>query len=540
MRHHSRRVRDLTGTVFGHYEVKQRLGMGGMAVVYLAVQQPLGREVALKALRPTLAEDGEFIGRFQVEAKTLARLEHPNILPIYDFDTIDGVTFLTMPLARGGSLERMIRRGGPMEPVVAWRYMRDVGGALAYAHAAGIIHRDLKPANVLLDTEGRPLLADFGLARTSREPMHLTSAGSTVGTPGYMAPEQVLGHDVDQRADLYSYAVMLFEMLTGRRPFNGSTPMEIAIATVQAPIPSAAELNPELPDELDAVFAKSLAKLPSQRFQSMTELMAALGRLPQRRSTPRKTSPPRPGTRPPGSGPAQPATPLPTGPPTGAIVVALELQGIKRPDAKNGPCLNSHFATVLGAAREVTGASWPDVASAASMPKFINKQPPTDELLQTPAEAYSRLNEAFERVFGSTSTDKIRHWGSLSMDRYLRLHAHRLEQQTIKLLPGQTRKLEAVLKSFTRSMDEVRGEHLHAWKQVDDEQFWLVHFSNLFALGRRKADKACHFWTASLDSVLRWAGLANDWEAGEIECGCVTGTFDCVFSLQAKQGKRHQ
>src|SRR5436309_9889346 len=161
-------MQDLSGKRVANYEIKERLGAGGMAVVYRAVQQPLNREIALKAFVPALVQDQGFLQRFELEAKTLARLEHPNILPIYDFGIAGDVVFITMPLIRGGTLREVLDRG-PLDGATAWRYLREVGLGLQYAHDAGIIHRDLKPNNVLLHPDGRAVLADFGLARSAHE-----------------------------------------------------------------------------------------------------------------------------------------------------------------------------------------------------------------------------------------------------------------------------------------------------------------------------------------------------------------------------------
>src|SRR6266700_2048204 len=276
-------MKDLTGTRVSSYEIVERLGGGGMAVVYRAVQQPLGREVALKALSPELFQDDGFVKRFEAEAKTLAKLDHPNILPIYDFELADGMAYLTMPLIRGGTLRDVLNRG-PLDTLTAWRYLREIGDGLQHAHDAGIVHRDLKPTNVLIHADGRALLADFGLARGAGQPTHLTTIGLAIGTPGYMAPEQVMGHDVDRRADIYAMGVLTFEMLTGRLPFVGANRMEVAYSTVNAPIPSAAKLNAVLPDELDVLLAKVLAKDPAQRPQTVKDLLTQMARLPQRRS----------------------------------------------------------------------------------------------------------------------------------------------------------------------------------------------------------------------------------------------------------------
>ena len=277
-------MKDLTGTRLGQYEIVERLGGGGMAVVYRAVQQPLGREVALKALSSELFQDEGFVKRFETEAKTLAKLDHPNILPIYDFEVLDGNAFLTMPLIRGGTLRDILNRG-PMDALTAWRYLREIGDGLQHAHDAGIVHRDLKPTNVLIHTDGRAMLADFGLARGAGQPTHLTTIGLAIGTPGYMAPEQVMGHDVDKRADIYAMGALTFEMLTGRLPYVGANRMEVAYATVNTPIPSAVKLNANLPDELDQLLQKVLAKDPAQRPQTVRELLAQMARLPQRRTT---------------------------------------------------------------------------------------------------------------------------------------------------------------------------------------------------------------------------------------------------------------
>src|SRR6266852_4947304 len=277
-------MKDLTGTRVGSYEIVERLGGGGMAVVYRAVQQPLGREVALKALSPELFQDDGFVKRFEAEAKTLAKLDHPNILPIYDFELADGMAYLTMPLIRGGTLRDILNRG-PLDTLSAWRYLREIGDGLQHAHDAGIVHHDLKPTNVLIHSDGRAMLADFGLARGAGQPTHLTTVGLAIGTPGYMAPEQVMGHDVDRRADIYAMGVLTFEMLTGRLPFIGANRMEVAYATVNASIPSAAKLNAVLPDELDALLTKVLAKDPAQRPQTVKDLLAQMAKLPQRRAT---------------------------------------------------------------------------------------------------------------------------------------------------------------------------------------------------------------------------------------------------------------
>jgi serine/threonine protein kinase len=542
-------MKDLTGTRVGQYEIVERLGGGGMAVVYRAVQQPLGREVALKALSPELFQDEGFVKRFETEAKTLAKLDHPNILPIYDFEVTEGVTFLTMPLIRGGTLRDILNRG-PLDTLTAWRYLREIGDGLQHAHDAGIVHRDLKPTNVLIHSDGRAMLADFGLARGAGQPTHLTTIGLAIGTPGYMAPEQVMGHEVDRRCDIYAMGVLTFEMLTGRLPFIGSNRMEVAYATVNAPVPSAAKLNNALPDELDVLLAKVLAKDPAQRPQTVKDLLAQMAKLPQRRQAPAAAAPV-PFARQAASQPAETAamrivsvppavhgSPPPASPSTGSgsgaasALRTLEMMGVKPSRARGRFILNSHVANLVHVARDITADRWPEIAYSAGLAQYLEEDPPHDEQLATPVEYLSSLNEAFERVYGHEAEDAIRAWGRRATERWLADGRHGMGGAR-RLVPGRQRKLAGVVKSFTEAMDQVRGEHTHAWLQVDAHQFWLVNFSNMFALGRIKAVKSCVVWTASIETILRWAGLANDWYVEEVECGCVTGTFDCVFAIRS-------
>ena len=540
-------MKDLTGTRLGQYEIVERLGGGGMAVVYRAVQQPLGREVALKALSPELFQDDGFVKRFETEAKTLAKLDHPNILPIYDFEVTDGVAFLTMPLIRGGTLRDILNRG-PLDTLTAWRYLREIGDGLQHAHDAGIVHRDLKPTNVLIHSDGRAMLADFGLARGAGQPTHLTTIGLAIGTPGYMAPEQVMGHEVDRRCDIYAMGVLTFEMLTGRLPFIGSNRMEVAYATVNAPVPSAAKLNQALPDELDQLLAKVLAKDPTQRPQTVRELLSLMAKLPQRRQA-AVAAASIPFARPPvaqppetaamriisaSPAPVQVGSPPPSSGSSGgaSALKTLEMMGVKPSRARGRFILNSHVSNLIHVARDVTADRWPEIAYAAGLVQYIEEDPPNDEQLATPVEYLSRLNEAFESVYGHDAEDVIRAWGRRATERWLADGRHGMGGPR-RLVPGRQRRLAGVVKSFTEAMDQVRGEHTHSWLQVDAHQFWLVNFSNMFALGRIKPVKSCTIWTASIETILRWAGLANDWYVEEVECGCVTGTFDCVFAIRS-------
>ena len=249
-----------SGTQLGEYVIAERIGRGGMAYVYRAVQQTLGREVALKVMSPDLGADASFIQRFANEARVLAQLDHPNIVPIYDYGSDQGVMYLSMPLVRGGTLRDRLD-GGRAELAFAWMVIHDVCKALAHAHQAGIVHRDIKPSNVLLHPDGRALLVDFGLARSLLRPSNLTSVGISVGTVGYMSPEQAMAdRPVDHRADLYSVGVLVFELLTGSLPYDGIGWSSVVFATLNSPVPSARARNPQLPGEIDGVLKRALAK----------------------------------------------------------------------------------------------------------------------------------------------------------------------------------------------------------------------------------------------------------------------------------------
>jgi len=211
------------GSTFGPYRILGPLGRGGMASVYRARDPALERDVALKVLPAEFLHDAAFADRFRQEARVAGRLEHPHIVPVHAFGIEQGAPWMAMRLVTGGSLAERVRRG-PMAPRVVAALLRDVAGALDYAHERGIVHRDVKPANVLLDEAGRAYLADFGVARMLEGSSVVTTTGMIQGTPSYMAPEQAMGEKVDRLADVYALGVVAFECLTGRVPYTGTTP----------------------------------------------------------------------------------------------------------------------------------------------------------------------------------------------------------------------------------------------------------------------------------------------------------------------------
>jgi serine/threonine-protein kinase len=268
----------LIGSVFdGRYRIERKLGAGGMADVYLAEDQELGRRVAIKILNDRHAADDSFIERFRREAKNAASLSHPNIVSIYDRGEAEGTYYIAMEYLEGRSLKELIVGRGPAPIKTAIDYTRQILAAVGFAHKHGIVHRDIKPHNVLVGHELRLKVTDFGIARSGASQM--TEVGSIIGTAQYLSPEQARGAQVDQTSDLYSVGVVLYEMLTGQVPFTGDTPLEIAMKHLSEIPRPPSELRPEVPHDLDSIVLRALAKDPSERYQSAEEMDADLARV---------------------------------------------------------------------------------------------------------------------------------------------------------------------------------------------------------------------------------------------------------------------
>jgi serine/threonine-protein kinase len=265
----------MIGTRLGVYELIEEVGKGGMATVYRAFQPNVGRYVAVKVIHRSIAADQQGLERFQREARLVARLEHPHLLPIYDYDGAHDPPYIAMRYLESGTLKDVLERGKLPPNEVAYM-VRQIASALDYAHRQGVVHRDIKPSNIMIDADGNAFLTDFGIARMTEGGQGLTQTGYTVGTPGYMSPEQGIGGNVDGRADIYSLGVMVFEMVTGRLPYTADTPMAVIMKHLNDPIPVASEVEPTVSPQVDAVLAKSLAKNPADRYESAALLASAL------------------------------------------------------------------------------------------------------------------------------------------------------------------------------------------------------------------------------------------------------------------------
>ncbi len=261
----------------GIYEIKSELGRGGMATVYRGYDSRFEREVAVKVLPSELLHaDPQFRTRFQREAKIIAQLEHPSIVPVYDVGETDDtkLPYFVMKYMNGGSLSERIKKG-IMSVAEAARILEQIAPGLDEAHSRGIIHRDLKPSNILFDGRGTPYISDFGIAKMSQGTGTMTGSG-IIGTPAYMAPEQATGDQVDGRADVYALGIILFEMLTGKQPYEADTPMAVAIKHVTDPVPRILTVNPNLPADMDLIIQKAMAKDRNDRFNTAVEMVQTL------------------------------------------------------------------------------------------------------------------------------------------------------------------------------------------------------------------------------------------------------------------------
>lgn len=271
---------DLTGQTIGNYLVLRRLGSGGMADVYLAEQQSLGRQVALKTLDAHLARDATYVARFNNEARAAAQLVHPNIVQIYEVARAGAIHFIAQEYVRGNNLGELVARHGSLAPARVLDILRQATAALAKAAELGIVHRDIKPENLLLSHEGQLKIADFGLARIENaDRQTLTQVGVALGTPLYMSPEQIEGNSVDVRSDLYSLGVTCYHLLAGRPPYHGETALAVAMQHVKTPPEPLENVAPEVPSGLARVVHQLMAKAPDNRFSSPVELLAVLHRL---------------------------------------------------------------------------------------------------------------------------------------------------------------------------------------------------------------------------------------------------------------------
>ncbi len=367
--------------VQGRYRILERLGTGGMGVVYRGERIELGRAVAIKFLHGWVAEDPNTQKRFRIEAQAMSQLSHPCCVSIIDFGVEGGAPFMVMDFVTGRTLRSRVHEGGPLPVKQALSLMRQVLAGLSHAHSKGIVHRDIKPDNIIL-TEATGLgdqvrILDFGLARLRDSAPGLTQ-GMPVGTPSYMAPEQIRGEEVDARTDIYSAGVLLFELLTGQKPFNSERAAAVMLQHQEAPPPSLASVIPgaAFSLELEGLVAKALAKRPEDRFQSAADFASALESLPEASATPAPS---------PVLAPAAPRLPEAAGPSVPPSSGARVWSG-------KGALMGAGVAglLVLGAGAVLLWPEAPAESPAASTPPVAVKSPAAEK----PPPAPSQKEEA--------------------------------------------------------------------------------------------------------------------------------------------------
>jgi serine/threonine protein kinase len=314
-------------TQLGPYKIINQIGEGGMATVYKAYHAVMDRYVAVKVLPGHYTKSPESLARFQQEARLIANLEHPHILPVYDFGESNGITYFVMRLLESGDLKAKLE-SGPLTLFVIDRLFSQLADALGHAHACGIIHRDLKPSNVLLDSRGDVFLTDFGIAKLIEGAAQFTATGAITGTPAYMSPEQAQGEKLDTRSDVYALGIVLYEMVTGRVPFDAETPLAVLLKQLQATLPLPSEVKPDVPPAVERVLLKALAKNREDRYASCQDFLngwkAALREAETLTSQPAHTSASVAPVRTP-TLPTYPATPVAKSDSTALIIIGIVL-----------------------------------------------------------------------------------------------------------------------------------------------------------------------------------------------------------------------
>jgi serine/threonine-protein kinase len=527
-------VQELSGTSLKGYQLETCLGWSSHTAVYSAWRG--GASWAVKIVDGDLAPDGALADRLRREADVLAHVGSSSILPIHDTGRAGRLTYAASPLVRAETLHDLMR-GDRLSSEHAWTILSRVAEALDCAHRRGLVCRLLKPDHVLVEN-GRVYLAEFGVASDRVGRLAMAAPAYHVTAPQYLAPEQLEGRDPDHRADIYALAVLVFEILTGTELQGARSPLEAMRATLDGSPPSATERQPDLPSGLDLVLGRAMARDPQLRHRSATELLEQLVTLPEEQGrvlalAARRNPVPAPSVAGPPPAPLMPQK-VPT--PESSMIAVLKRMEVPVLRGQQDVILNAYFAELVRSARRTCGARWPEVAAASGLDDYLDVDPRDDSGRGAPVAAVSRLAEAISGVFDMGAVEVLRQWGRLTTEAWM----SRTQQlpngdapfaRPIRLWTSGEKKVEDVLTAFTRSVDRIRGERLTAWKKVDRHQFWVVLYDNLGAVGRRRAGKSCHQWTAAVEQALRWGHAANSWVVDEAECGCVTGTYDCVFTI---------
>jgi serine/threonine protein kinase len=538
-----RGVLELSGTSLKGIVLQNRLGGTNHTAVYTA-RSRAGRELAVKIVDSQLEPETDFWERLRREAGLLSDVGHPGIVPIQEAGRSDGLTFVATPLVRASTLHEVLSQR-TLDNDLAWHIVSGIADALDTVHYRGLVYRLLKPTNVLVDESGRVYLAEFGVTSRQVGPMALATPGYRLSGPQYLAPEQVEGEEPDWRADIYALAVLIFEILT-RTPLQplGRSLGETLEATLLGHMPSAHARQPELPRAVDRVLSRAMARDPRERQSSAGELLDELVTLPDDgyvAATRVVVASNGPAVAAPG--PVEVAVVAARAPlakarhPENSMVSLLHRLGVPILESRKQFMLNSYFAALVRFGKQACGVRWSAVLQTAGLQRFLREDPPDDSERTTPVADASRLAEAIEHVFGAGAPEVLRQWGRLTSEFWI-VKTQQLQDGSVtylkplRIIASADQKVEDILYITGRNLDRVRGERLTVWKQIDKHQFWMAHYDNLMVLGRRRLASSCYFWTSALESALRWGGMANEWVVDEAECGSVTGTFDCIFTIK--------
>ncbi|MFC1936867.1 protein kinase [Chloroflexota bacterium] len=481
----------MIGTEFNGYQIKEELGRGAMAVVYRATQFSMGRDVAIKLLHKSLVDqDTSFLSRFNREAQVVAKLQHPHILPVYDFGEFQGQPYLVMAYINGGTLGDYILKEKQLHLLEAARMVRQVARALEHAHGQEIIHRDIKPNNILLDEPGNVYLADFGLAKMMFEGQ-LTASG-LVGTPAYMAPDWSAEGATTQAADIYSLGAMIYEMLSGEVPYPGDSPGGVLTAHLQAPIPNIHRTRPELPQQVQAVVETAMAKKPEERYATPGLLAAALDEAAQGLSVLTKPAP--------------------------------------QPDSGEGyfyPNRWCNYGHVAG--EELLGKEEHD--AILIMAGYDTGYHPDNMEKEVPFERIGRTWEVYYNVLGKR--------GMMSLTKKIGEISFKMED-----MPGTTRLLQSAIK--VASMEARVRMAMKVWLDLiqkhsdqrmifeETDSHWIYKVTRCQACWGWQADEpVCYVHAGQLQAALSW--LSGGQQFRIVETGCMAmGDSTCTFMIDKK------
>jgi len=519
-------VRELSGTTLKGYQLENCLGWSSHTAVYDAWRG--GSTWAVKIVDGDLAPDAVLADRLRREARVLEVLDSPNIVPIHEAGRTGRLTYAVSPLVKAQRLDDLMR-GRQLSSEQAWRILSGLADVLDRVHDRGLVCRLLRPSHVFVH-EDRVRLAEFGVASDRVGRLALSAPAYHVTAPQYLAPEQLEGREPDRRTDVYALAVLVFEILTRTELLGGRSPVQAMRATLEGGPPSATQRQPDLPSGIDLVLGRAMARDPQLRHRSAGELMEQLVTLPDERAHRVERAVHAVPALPVAAAPATPATPLTPGKvptPETSMVAVLKRLGVPAMRGRETVMLDAYFAGLMRGAKRACEERWPNVVAAAGLERLA-EYPPDGDGRTAPVAAVSRMTDAIEAIYGPEAPEVLRQWGRLAMESWVR----RTWQRPRRLWSSPERRIEDVVTLFTRDMDHARGERLTAWKKVDGRDFWVVCYDNLGAGGRRRPGRSCHLWTAALEQALRWAGAANRCVVDEAECGCVTGTYDCVFTIQ--------